>query len=77
MRRRTTGRNQQQIGRRLWHQLRRLGQIARAMSQMSTLAWEAQPACFVSVVALQLLQGLLPLATAWLGFAHSWNRKSE
>ena len=66
MRRRTTGRNQQQIGRRLWHQLRRLGQIARAMSQMSTLAWEAQPACFVSVVALQLLQGLLPLATAWL-----------
>lgn len=66
MRRPTTGRNQQQIGRRLWHQLRRLGQIARAMSQMSTLAWEAQPACFVSVVALQLLQGLLPLATAWL-----------
>lgn len=66
MRRRTTGRDKQQIGRRLWHQLRSLGQIARAMSQMSTLAWEAQPACFVSVVALQLLQGLLPLATAWL-----------
>lgn len=36
------------------------------MSQMSTLAWEAQPLCFVGMIVLQLLQGLFPLVTAWL-----------
>jgi len=66
MHRRTKSWGRQKIGKRIQHRLRNIGLIARAMYQMSTLAWEAQPLCFVSVVALQLFQGLLPLATAWL-----------
>jgi ATP-binding cassette, subfamily B, bacterial len=66
MHRRTKSWGRQKIGKRIQHRLRNIGLIARAMYQMSTLAWEAQPLCFVGVVALQLLQGLLPLATAWL-----------
>jgi len=66
MHRRTKSWDRQKIGKRIQHRLRNIGRIARATYQMSTLAWKAQPLCFVSVVALQLLQGLLPLATAWL-----------
>lgn len=46
--------------------LRNVRRMASAMRQMSALAFQAQPVCFVSVITLQLLQGLLPLATAWL-----------
>src|SRR5690242_5826933 len=58
--------NRLKIGEKARHRLRGLGHVASAMGQMSMLAWRAQPTCFVSVIALQLLQGLLPLATAWL-----------
>lgn len=34
--------------------------------QMVTLVWQAQPICFVGLSSMLLIQGLLPLATAWL-----------
>lgn len=40
--------------------------MAGDITQMSTLAWQAQPVCFVGLIILQLLQGLFPLGTAWL-----------
>jgi ATP-binding cassette subfamily B protein len=37
-----------------------------AVFGMVKLAWQAQPACFAVLIALELVQGLVPLATAWL-----------
>ena len=34
--------------------------------KMVTLAWQAQPLCFVGLLAVLLVQGLIPLGTAWL-----------
>lgn len=48
------------------HTWRQLGQIAQAMRQMGILAWQAHPGHCVNTLVLQLLQSLLPLATAWL-----------
>ncbi|HET8840262.1 MAG TPA: ABC transporter ATP-binding protein, partial [Ktedonobacteraceae bacterium] len=62
----TKSRERPKIGESTRRRLHSAGQVGIAMRQMSTLAWRAQPLCFVGVVALQLLQGLLPLATAWL-----------
>jgi len=33
---------------------------------MVTLVWQARPICFVGLSIVLLVQGLLPLATAWL-----------
>lgn len=38
----------------------------RTTGQMSILAFRAQPWCFLAITLLQCLQGLLPLATAWI-----------
>ncbi|NJN53602.1 MAG: hypothetical protein HC804_01910 [Anaerolineae bacterium] len=37
-----------------------------ALSQMSRLAWRCQPIGFVIIVLLDIIQGLVPLGTAWL-----------
>ncbi|GHO91124.1 multidrug ABC transporter permease [Reticulibacter mediterranei] len=38
----------------------------KAMGQMSVLALRAQPLCFFALMLLQCLQGVFPLATAWV-----------
>lgn len=37
-----------------------------AVRQLVSLAWHAQPACFIGVLVLDVTQGLVPVATAWL-----------
>ena len=39
---------------------------ARSIYKMGKLVWQAQPLSFLGVLALELLQGLSPLATAWV-----------
>ncbi|MGI0134637.1 MAG: hypothetical protein ACREBW_06750, partial [Candidatus Micrarchaeaceae archaeon] len=34
--------------------------------RMIRLAWKAQPLCFVGVLDIRCIQGLFPLATAWV-----------
>ncbi|MCG8347124.1 MAG: ABC transporter ATP-binding protein/permease [Chloroflexales bacterium] len=40
--------------------------LIRAIYQMMRLAWRAQPLCFVGLSILEALNGLFPLANAWL-----------
>lgn len=46
--------------------LRRMAHFVKTSLQMGKLAWEAHPASFIGLILLELLQGLIPLATAWL-----------
>lgn len=45
---------------------KQIGQLLEPIFQMTRLAWQVQPTAFVGVVLLDSLQGLAPLATAWL-----------
>ena len=40
--------------------------FARQTGQLVALAWQAQPACFSGVLVLNVTQGLVPVATAWV-----------
>ena len=40
--------------------------FARQTGQLVALAWHAQPACFIGVLVLNVTQGLVPVATAWV-----------
>jgi len=50
----------------IFHRLRNAPGFVAAIFRMSKLIWQAQPACFVGLIVLKVLQGLVPLATAWL-----------
>lgn len=38
----------------------------RGVGQMGGLAWHAQPASFIGLLVLNVTQGLVPVATAWV-----------
>ncbi|MEO8970137.1 MAG: ABC transporter ATP-binding protein [Ktedonobacteraceae bacterium] len=50
----------------IFHRLKNAHGFVAAIFKMSQLIWQAQPACFVGLIVLKALQGLMPLATAWL-----------
>jgi ATP-binding cassette subfamily B protein len=50
----------------IFHRLKNAPGIAATIFKMSKLAWQAQPACFVGLIILKIIQGLVPLALAWL-----------
>lgn len=48
------------------HVLKNLAGNARSFCKMGKLAWQAHPVALIGMLALELLQGLIPLATAWV-----------
>jgi ATP-binding cassette, subfamily B, bacterial len=46
--------------------LQQLKQFLVPLLQMAGLAWQAQPLLLVALILLDIVQGLVPLATAWL-----------
>lgn len=48
------------------HHLKNTPGFVATVFRMSKLAWLAQPTCFIELILLKLVQGLVPLAMAWL-----------
>lgn len=42
------------------------GGLLRALGSMTRLAWQAYPVGFAGIIGIELLQGLIPVGTAWL-----------
>ena len=42
------------------------GSYLSAVRQMAQLAWQAQPAAIIGLILLQIVQGLIPVISAWL-----------
>jgi ATP-binding cassette subfamily B protein len=46
--------------------IKNTNKVAAAARQMTLLAWQAQPIIFTTLIAIQVLQGILPVISAWI-----------